>query len=300
MGTSNFAVPTLTALIYHCSHEIAGIFTASVKPRGRGLKLLSSKIHDIATKHNIPLFSPISLNNYDQIDLINNIKADVIVVVSYGLLIPKQILTSKNYGCLNIHPSDLPKYRGPAPIQHAIINGEKKTAVCIIQIDEGVDSGDVLQKEDIFLSDRVTFEELYNKCAVVGANMILKVLEKIDSLSKIKQIEEMSSYAYKLKKGDGLVNWNETAYKLDCKVRGMNPWPGVYFKYQDQILRILESDYENAINLAKPGTVITKDLRIACGKGVFIIKKLQQAGKAVLLTEEFLRGFSIPKGVRLS
>ena len=165
--------------------------------------------------------------------------ADVIVVTAYGFIIPKTILEAKKYGCLNIHPSDLPKYRGAAPLQRTIINGENKTAVCIMQMDEGLDTGDIIIKEELAISNKITFTELHDKTSKIGARMLVHVLDNIDKVTPFKQSNKGVSYAHKLSKEESKINWYEPAFLIDCKVRGMNPWPGIYFEYQGKKIKII-------------------------------------------------------------
>lgn len=320
MGTPDFAVPTLNALINSSDHQVSAVFTAAPKLQGRGLKQLNSPVHELALKHQIPIHTPSTLRNEEAARLISSIEADIIVVVAYGFIIPPTILHAKKHGCVNVHPSDLPKYRGAAPLQRTIINGEKETAVCIIQMDEGVDTGDIILKEKFDLSSRITLPELHDTCAKIGAKLLLQTLDQITDLPKIKQSHDGSSYAKKLTKEEGRVNWQESAWQIDCRIRGMNPWPGVFFEYDGKIIKILEAQSQNFAGdkskimleaeeggddfLAQdfgisPGTVLDDELTVACGQGRLLIRKLQQEGKKPLSTQEFLRGFLLPVGTRL-
>ncbi len=290
MGTPDFAIPTFNKIINSKTHKIVSAFTAIPKAKGRGLKKLFSPIHKLALEHDIPVFTPTTLRTAEILNLINSIDADIIVVVAYGFIIPTEILNSKKYGCLNIHPSDLPKYRGAAPMQRTIINGDSETAITIMQMDEGLDTGAILLKQKLAISPNITFPILHDQCSKIGADLLIKVLDQIDILPKIPQSKEDISYAHKLSKEEGKINWQEEAYKIDCKIRGMNPWPGVYFEHKGKIIKIIEANYKNLDHNLAPGTIINNELEIACGKGILIIKKLQQAGKVALSTEEFMRG----------
>lgn len=293
MGTPEFAVPTLQTLI-NSEHIVSAVFTQSPKAKGRGLYNISSPIEQLARKYDIPIYTPKTLRAIEAHTLINSIEADVIVVVAYGFIIPKEILHAKRYGCLNIHPSLLPKYRGAAPLQHTIINGETESGVCIIQMDEGIDTGDIILQKQTTLNSRITLPELHNTYAHIGAYLLLEVLNNI-TLPRIKQSAIGASYANKLSKQDGKINWNDSAYHIDCKIRGMNPWPGTYFEYQNKIIKVLEAEYETANHNVLPGTVIdnNKVLKIACNPGILSIKKLQQPGKKALAISEFLLGLKI-------
>ncbi|ABV74624.1 methionyl-tRNA formyltransferase [Rickettsia akari str. Hartford] len=297
MGTPEFAVPALKKLIMH--HEVKVVFTQQPKAKGRGLDLVKSPIHQLAFEHQIPVYTPSTLRNDDIVNLINKINADIIVVIAYGFILPKAILEDKKYGCLNIHPSDLPRHRGAAPLQRTIIEGDRKSSVCIMRMDTGIDTGDILMKEDFYLERRTTLEELHNKCANLGAALLIRTLANIDNIVPIKQSSEGVTYANKLTKEEGKINWHESAYKIDCKIRGMNPWPGAYFSYNDKVIKILEAEYLNTNHHVTAGTVISDKLEIACGSGILQVKKLQQESKKALNVEEFLRGTNILKATIL-
>jgi methionyl-tRNA formyltransferase len=299
MGTPDFAVPAFENVINSDTHKIVSAFTTIPKAKGRGLKESLSPIHKLALERNIPVFTPTTLRTPEVTNLINSIDADLIVVVAYGFIIPKEILNSKKYGCLNIHPSDLPEYRGAAPMQRTIINGDNETAIAIIQMDEGLDTGPILLKQKLILPPRITLPILHDKCSEIGADLLIKALDQIDILPRVPQFKEGASYAHKLSKEEGKINWHEEVYKIDCKIRGMNRWPGVYFEYKGKIIKILEANYKNIDHSLAPGTIINNELAIACGKGVLIVKKLQQAGRAGLITEEFLRGVPLIPGTCL-
>ena len=295
MGTPDFAVPTLTNLI-NSKHTVSAVFTQRPKPKGRGLAETLSPIHELALAHSLPIHTPKTLRNDEALELINNIDADIIVVVAYGFIIPKAILEAKKYGCLNIHPSDLPRFRGAAPLQRTIIAGDTESAVCIMQMDEGLDTGDIILAEQVFLEPHTRLQEFHDSCAQIGADLLIDALEHIDTLPRIKQTEEGLVYANKLTKEEGIINWNDSAFSIDCKVRGMNPWPGVFFKHNDNMIKVLETEYEEIDHSYRAGTVVDDKLTIACGKGLLHIKKLQKPGKSAVATSEFLRGYKIAKG----
>ncbi|WP_342269874.1 methionyl-tRNA formyltransferase [Rickettsia endosymbiont of Orchestes rusci] len=299
MGTPAFALPALEKLIASNNHRLVSVFTQRPKAKGRRLHEIKSPVHQLALQHQIPVYTPVTLKSDEVTNLINSIEADIIIVVAYGFIVPTAILNAKKYGCLNIHPSDLPRHRGAAPLQRTIICGDKISAVCIIRMNEGLDTGDIIVKQNFDIPARMTLEELHNKCAVMGAELLIKTLDEIDNLPPVPQIDKGVSYAYKLTKEEGKINWEETAYQIDCKIRGMNPWPGVYFSYKDKIIKILEADYLDQPHDFPAGTVISKKLEVACGSGILIIKKLQQESKRSLITEEFLRGMDIPVGTLL-
>jgi methionyl-tRNA formyltransferase len=299
MGTPHFATSALQALI-NSHHKVVGVFTQRPKAQGRGLKEVKSPVHQLALDHQIKIYTPKTLRSEEITSLIHSIKADVIIVVAYGFIIPAAILTAKKYGCLNIHPSSLPRHRGPAPLQRTIICGDKTSAVCIMRMEEEVDTGGILVKQSFQVPPRITLKELHDKCANIGAELLIKTLSSIDNLLPIPQTNENVSYAHKLTKEEGKIAWTDSAYQIDCKVRGMNPWPGVYFNYNDKTIKILETDYRDESNNFNVGMVISHKLEIACGRGMLIVKKLQLEGKKGLSAEEFLRGVNIPVGTILT
>ncbi|RTK92326.1 MAG: methionyl-tRNA formyltransferase [Rickettsiales bacterium] len=290
MGTPEFAVPALQNLIQHKEHNVKAVFTRAPKTQGRGMKLCNSPVHDLALKYNIDVHTPKTLKNQQALDLINSIQADIIVVVAYGFIIPANILNAKKYGCLNIHPSRLPQYRGAAPLQRTIINGEKETSICIMQMDEGLDTGDIILQKNIDLSTKITLQELHDQCANIGGELLLKTLANIESLKRIKQSEHGVSYAEKLQKEEGKVDWHKSSYVIDCMVRGMNPWPGVYFQHDNKIIKIIEAESFDKEHKSVPGTILNIDFEVACGSGILKIKYLKPEGKQKMLATDYLRG----------
>lgn len=292
MGTPDFAVPALNRLI-NSKHKVVAVFTQAPKPKNRGHKLQKSPIHLVAEANNIEVFSPLTLKTEENQQLVLNIEADIIIVAAYGFIIPKSILEAKKYGCLNIHPSLLPRFRGAAPLQRTIIEGDKESAVCIMQMDEGLDTGDILLIEK-FKLNRPTFSYLHDFTAELGAKMLLEVLDNADNLTPIKQTNDGLVYASKLSKEEGLINWNNSASTIDCQIRGMNPWPGTYINFNNNYIKILEAEPDNSIKSYKqPGTILSEDFSIACGENEVIkIKSVQLQGKKPQSAEEFLRGYS--------
>lgn len=292
MGTPEFAIPALQNIISSSGHRVKAVFTRAPKAQGRGMKLANSPIHDLAIFHNIEVYMPKTLRNEEAIELIDSIEADIIVVVAYGFIIPQNILRAKKYGCLNIHPSKLPKYRGAAPLQRTIINGETETAVCIMQMDEGLDTGDIILQTDLVLPPMITLQELHDQCSNIGGKLLLDVLSNIDTLPRVKQSEIGASYANKLTKEEARVNWQDSAFNIDCKIRGMNPWPGVYFTHDSRMIKILEASWTNNQHKSNPGEILNSNFEVACGRGTLIIKSLKPEGKAKMSATDYLRGIS--------
>lgn len=290
MGTPEFAIPALQALI-NSYHEVIGVYTAPPKPKGRGMHLQKSPVHILAESNNIPVYTPTTLRSEEIYNHISNIEADIIIVVAYGFIVPRTIIDSKKYGCLNIHPSKLPRFRGAAPLQRTIINGDEETAVCIIQMDEGLDTGDIILQEDISLPFDITFTRLHDLCADKGATLLLKVLDGIETLPRRKQKDEGVVYAHKLAKEEGQINWNDSAEKIDRKIRGMNPWPGAYCSYNGNMLKILESSlFEDFVAGFTPGTIIPEKSLVVCGKGAIELVSVKRAGSGAMSFDAFLRG----------
>ena len=290
MGTPDFAVPALQNLISSKEHKVVAVFSQAPKAKGRGMKIIESPIHQLAASNHIPVHTPKTLRKTEALELIASIDADIIVVVAYGFIIPKNILESKKHGCLNIHPSKLPKYRGAAPLQRTIIDGESETAVCIMQMDEGLDTGDIILQEDFALDSRITLTQLHDKCAKIGGNLLLKVFNNIETLPRIKQSDVGMTYAHKLTKEESRVNWQDSAFKIDCMVRGMNPWPGVYFEFDDKKIKILEAEYSDINHNYKPGQILNNSFDVACGTGILHIKYVKPEGKQKMLSKDYLNG----------
>ena len=293
MGTPLFAVPALKALLESKIHKVAAVFSQRPKAKGRGMKIAESPVQELASSHNIPVYTPSTLRNEDADKLIKSIEADIIVVTAYGFIIPKNILEAKKHGCLNIHPSELPKYRGAAPLQRTIINGESETAVCIMQMDEGLDTGDIILEQKFHISDKITFTELHDKTSQMGAQMLVQVLDNIDKIKPFKRSEAGMLYAHKLSKEESKLDWNESAFLIDCKIRGMNPWPGVYFEYQDKKIKIVEAEYVNIDHKYETGLLLDNNtFEVACGKGILRIRKLQPEGKRIMSAKDYRLGLN--------
>ncbi|HJK86955.1 MAG TPA: methionyl-tRNA formyltransferase [Candidatus Megaira endosymbiont of Nemacystus decipiens] len=299
MGTPDFAVPPLKKLIDSKEHDVKAVFTKEPKRQNRGMKLVYSPVHKVAMENNIEIHTPKTLRKDNVLDLIKSINADVIVVAAYGLIVPENILKAKKFGCINIHPSDLPKYRGAAPLQRIIINNEKDSAVCIIQMDEGVDTGDILMKQDFEISPESTFREFHDQCAEIGSDLLIKVLDNITTITPKKQSSEGATYANKLTKEEGKIKWSsETAEQIHCKIKGMNPWPGVYCYENDDesnMIKIIESSFKVENHNYESGSVISNKFDVACLGGILRLIKVKPEGKKEMSGEDFLRGKSIKK-----
>ena len=297
MGTSAFAVPALTQLIRY--HKIQAVFTQNAKASGRGLKIQSSAVCQLANLHNIAVYTPSTLRSPEILELIQSLDAELIVVCAYGFIIPKAILDAKRYGCLNIHPSLLPKYRGAAPLQRAIINNDTKTAVCIMQMDQGLDTGPIILQQEVELSGDTILQQLHDQCAEIGSQLLLRVIEQIDVLPRIAQSKDGISYAHKLMKQEARINWHNTAEQINGQIRGMNPWPGSFFLFNDLEIKVRKASAIDQDHDAKPGTILDNTMKIACGKGVLQIHELQKSGGRIMNIGDFLRGFNFTIGNHL-
>ena len=281
MGTPDFAVQTLKRLI-SSGHEVTGVVTQPDKPKGRGKALSPTPVKEVALEAGIPVFQPRRVRDSEALETLRGIEADVIVVVAFGQLIPKEILEMKKYGCINVHGSLLPKYRGAAPVQWAVIDGEKESGVTTMQMDEGLDTGDMLLKAVIPLEEKETGGSLFEKLSDAG--------------------ESPTAYAQMLKKDMGLIDWKKSAAEIERLVRGLNPWPSAYTHLNGRTLKIWQADVLTEDTREAPGTVTAagKDgLYIQTGRGVLAVRELQLEGKKRMDAGAFLRGYQIEEGTRL-
>ena len=290
MGTPHFALPALQGLI-DSAHEIVAVYTAPPKPAGRGKEIKKSPVHELAEQNGIPVFTPASLKNETLP------AADVAVVAAYGILLPEHILNAPKFGCINIHPSILPRWRGAAPIQRTIMAGDKESAVCIMQMDKGLDTGDVLMQGNFEIEPDMTAGALHDFCAKLGAEMTLGCITALGSITPVKQSADGVTYAKKITKEDEIINWADDAESVRNKIRGLNPFPGAYFMYEGKKIKLFEVSVEDSKGI--PGTVLDDKLLVACGSGAVRIKKLQKEGKKPMTAQEFLNGSAIAKGTNL-
>jgi methionyl-tRNA formyltransferase len=299
MGSPEFAAPSLIKLIEN-NFSLSAVFTAPAKPSGRGQKIKTSAIYSLAERHNLPIYTPKTLKDASIQELIYNIDADLIIVVAYGFIIPKVILDCKKFGAINIHPSSLPKFRGAAPLQHTILAGDNKTSVCIMKMDEGIDTGPILMQEDLEFVSKITYKELHDLTAQIGADLLIKTLSVLDSITPAAQSTIGVSYAHKITKNDAKINWTDPAGVIERKIRAFNPNPGAFFEYNGEIFKIFDAIVTNIDSDEKPGTTITDNLLVVCGNQALQIEKIQRAGKNILAKEDFLRGYKLEKNTLLN
>ena len=284
-GTPEFAATALLALIA-AGHEIVLVLTQPDRPSGRGLKLQPSAVKKIAQNQSLNVAQPVSLKIPEARDLIAAAKADVMVVAAYGLILPKDILVIPRLGCLNIHASLLPRWRGAAPIQRAILAGDTETGVTIMQMDEGLDTGGMLFKGELAIGADETAGELHDRLAALGASLIVEALGQ--SNAAISQDNTLATYAAKITKEAAAIDWREDAEIIARKVRAYNPFPGAATTLNGDMLKVWRA--HSVDGSGEPGTIATGSLRVACGKGVLEITELQRAGGKRMSAEAFLAG----------
>lgn len=303
MGTPDFAVAPLEALI-RAGHQITAVVTQPDKQRGRGKEIQMTPVKECALKYNIPVFQPIKIKEKEAVDRLREYPADIFVIAAFGQLLSEEILKMPPLGCVNIHASLLPAYRGAAPIQWVILNGEKETGVTIMQMEKGLDTGDMLLKKAIPIEPKETGESLHDKLMEVGAELIVEALPLIESGKIIpeKQEDSKSSYASRLNKEMGHIDWNKDAEELERLVRGLNSWPSAYTSYRGKTLKIWEADVIGQQSGKLPGeiTQVGKDfVDVACGKDTLRIYSLQLEGKKRMAVKDFLLGYEIKQGMML-
>jgi methionyl-tRNA formyltransferase len=284
MGTPDFAAKALRAL-HQSDHEVICVYTQPPRAKGRGQQVQKSPVHQYAEEHRIEVRDPKSLRNKDAETGFAALKADVAVVAAYGLLLPWEILAAPKYGCINIHASLLPRWRGASPIQHAILAGDKETGITIMQMDKGLDTGPMIVKELLPITPQSTTTSLHDELADLGAKMIVETLNKLAAergLKATEQDDKDSTYAGLLRKGDGQVDWHKSAEEIGRKVRALNPWPGVWTEFSGKRMKILEAVPQDAPFSEIPGTILSREGEIACGNGVLKIHKIQPEGKSAM------------------
>ncbi len=303
MGTPQFAVPALKAL-HHNKQDIALVVTRPDRPKGRGRKLSPSPVKETAMNLGYSVIQPSSVRSAEFSKRIEKQSPDLIVVVAFGHIIPKNILTIPNKATINIHASLLPKYRGPAPIQWAIINGEQKTGVTTMLMDEGMDTGDILFSSKLEIASDDTSGTLHDRLADLGADLLIQTLKAFETgdIKPISQDHTRATYAPMLKKNDGHMNWKMPAESLEAFIRGMTPWPGAFTFHEKKRLKIFKAKTIVTDTEALPGTVIKgfpDELWISTGKGILSLMEIQGESGKRLLIKDFLRGYKLPPGTLL-
>ncbi|RCW51412.1 MULTISPECIES: methionyl-tRNA formyltransferase [unclassified Halanaerobium] len=302
MGTPIFAVPSLKELIFNDTINVRAVVTQPDRKKGRGQQLTPSPVKRTAEKFDIPVLQSENINNESFIRKLNSYKLDFIVVVAFGQKLSKTILNIPKYGCINLHASLLPKYRGASPIHQAVINGDKKTGNTTMYMGEGLDDGDIIYQQEMEIKNTDTVGTVHDKLAVKGAKLIIKTLNDIKSgaAPRIKQDDSKATYVHKIDKDIGEINWEDDATEIFNLVRGVNPWPGAYTYLDGDRLKIWKVeviDEEKEAEEYESGTIVTADqsegLIVQCGSGLINIKKLQLPGRKKMQTEDFLCGHDL-------
>ncbi|NOD32501.1 methionyl-tRNA formyltransferase [Ruegeria atlantica] len=297
MGTPDFSVPVLDALV-EAGHEIAAVYCQPPRPAGRGKKDRPTPVHARAQALGLDVRHPTSLKPAEEQDSFAALNADVAVVVAYGLILPQPILDAPAHGCLNIHASLLPRWRGAAPIHRAIMAGDAQTGVCIMQMEAGLDTGPVLLRQATDIGPEETTAELHDRLSAMGAALIVEALAKLPGLTPDPQPEIGVTYAAKIDKSEARVDWSGPAVEVDRQIRGLSPFPGAWTEIDGNRVKLLASRL--AEGQGAPGEVLNGDLYVACGQGAIELLRLQRAGKGAQDKETFLRGWPIPIGTRMS
>lgn len=314
MGTPDFAVDALEAII-EAGHRVTAVVTQPDKPKGRGKEVQMTPVKVCAEAHGIPVFQPVKIKEPEAVEALRTYNADIFVVAAFGQILSEEILNMPKYGCVCIHASLLPKYRGAGPIQWAIINGEKVTGVTIMQMDRGIDTGDMLMKTEVEITPKETGDSLHDKLAAAGAKLIVEALPKIENgdVTPVKQNDADSCYAAMLQKSMGRIDWRQEAEKLDCLIRGLISWPGASTTYRGKTLKIWEEEVASEEELrrlgmveeyagAVPGTVVLvkKDaFYVQTGEGNLRITAVQPEGKKRMAVKDFLLGYPVKAGEKL-
>ena len=301
MGTPDFAVPSLQALI-DAGHDVCAVYTQPDKPQGRKQILTAPPVKTLALEHDIPVFQPNTLKNEDEQARLRELAPEVIIVVAYGKLLPKAVLDIPPHGCINVHGSLLPRWRGAAPIQWAVIAGDEMAGVTTMQMAEGLDTGDMLLTYETKVGEKETAGELFDRLAQAGAELLTETLVKLDEITPRPQDDAQSCYAHMLDKQMAVIDWSKSAHEIDCLIRGLNPWPIALTTLSGERLKVFAA--EKAAGNGEPGTVLEADpkkgLTVACGEGALKLTEIQLVGGKRMKVNDFLRGHAIEVGTKLN
>jgi methionyl-tRNA formyltransferase len=298
MGTPDFAVPTLAELIAQ-GHDIAAVYSQPPRPKGRGMALEPGPVHKFAESARLPVRTPMSLKGAAEQEEFAALNLDAAIVVAYGLLLPKAILQAPRLGCFNLHGSLLPRWRGAAPIQRAVMAGDDETGVMVMQMDEGLDTGPVLMAERVRIG-RKTSGDLTGELSRLGADLMVRALGALErgGVTPQPQSADGATYAKKITKDEARIDWSKSVGEVDCLIRGLAPSPGAFTEVKGERLKVLSA--LPVKDRGEAGEVITDDLTVACGEGALKLLKVQRAGKGVMDARELLKGFALPPGTRLT
>jgi len=298
MGTPDFAVPTLAELIAQ-GHDIAAVYSQPPRPKGRGMAMEPGPVHAFAQAAKLPVRTPLSLKGAEEQAAFAALDLDAAIVVAYGLLLPKPVLDAPKLGCFNLHGSLLPRWRGAAPIQRAVMAGDAETGVMLMQMEEGLDTGPVLMAEKVPVG-RKTSGELATELSRLGADLMVRALGALErgAITPQPQATQGVTYAKKIFKDEARIDWSKSAGEIDCLIRGLAPAPGAFTEIKGERLKILYA--KPVTDRGEPGEIITDDLTVACGEGALKLLKVQRAGKGVMEARELLKGFALPPGTRFA
>lgn len=300
MGTPDFSVPALKALV-EAGHDVIAVITQPDKPKGRGKEVQMPPVKEQALEYNIPVYQPVKARDPDFVKFLSDLAPDAMVVAAFGQLLPKSILDIPKYGCINIHASLLPKYRGASPIQYAVINGEKESGITTMVMAEALDTGDMLDQAKVTLDAKETGGSLHEKLSQIGGSLIIKTLNKLEDKTAVRIPQDESKFTYvgMIKKTMGDIDWSMEAETIERLIRGLNPWPSAYTGWNGKVIKIWEADVVDKEYAGNYGEVVEtgKDcLVVKTGKGGLSIKELQIQGKKRMDIGAFLRGYQIAEG----
>lgn len=297
MGTPDFAEKSLVKLLDE-GFSVVGVVTQPDKPKGRGHKMMFPPVKERAIENNIPVFQPETLKNGELKDILDELSPEIIVVVAYGKILPQYVLSYPKYGCINVHGSILPKYRGAAPIQWAVINGESETGVTTMLMDKGLDTGDMLLIEKTKIGKYETAEELFERLSILGGEVLVKTILNLTEIKPIPQNNDESTYAPIIKKEMAEIDWSKSSEEISNLVRGMNSWPMAYTYYKGEIVKIISATIADGTGKAGEIDKIYKNngLKVFCGEGAIFVKDVQFAGKKRMNIEDYMRGHTISQG----
>lgn len=296
MGTPNFSVPALKALA-QSNHQICAVYSQPPRPAGRGKKLRLSDVHKEALDLGLTVHNPTSFKSDKDRTIFRKLKADIAIVVAYGLILPNQILSAPKFGCLNIHASLLPRWRGAAPIQRAIMEGDDETGVCIMKMEEGLDTGPILSSRKIQIKENDNAKILSERLSLVGSKLIVEVLDALSEFKAYSQSAAGVTYARKIEKSETKIDWSLPAKTINRKIRALSPFPGAWTEINGERIKLLASKVINKEN--EPGMILDKGFSIACGQKAVEITEAQRPGKSAQKSDVFLRGFRLQKGSKL-
>lgn len=301
MGTPEFACPTLRTLIERGENVVA-VVTQPDRPKGRGQQTLPPPVKVVAEGHGIPVLQPVKVRLPESIEQIRALEPDLIVVIAFGQILPKALLDIPKHGCINVHASLLPRYRGAAPLNWCIINGECETGVTTMMMDVGLDTGDMLLKSATPIDPDEDTQSLHDRMSLLGAELLARTLDRLKAgeLVPEKQDDSLTCYAAMMKKEDGLIDWTRSAQQIKNQVRGMTPWPGAFSFLDDKLLKVYK--VQTASGSGTPGTVVAAGrdgIEVACGEGSLLIRELQLEGKKRMAAGDFLAGYKVQPGVLL-